>query len=80
MREPVPMLWELNTWPQVFTGTVDGKKAVAIINEKDQDIEYKFEDITLDPQKDAEELLHPLGIRKYVITVKAHDAVLLVQD
>lgn len=80
MRDPVPLPWDLNSWPQVFTGTVDGKKAVAIINEKEQDVEYKFEDLTLDPRKEAEEILHPQGLRKYVITVKAHDAVLLVQD
>ncbi len=79
MRDVEPLLFDPNTWPRVFTGTVNGVKAVAVINDQDKDLEYKFEDLALDPEKDAEEVLHPLGYRKYVITVKAHDAVLLLQ-
>ncbi len=66
--------------PCWLSGTVDGKKAVAIANVTDNYQEFRFEDIGLDPAKDAEEILQPLGARKYMVTVKPHDAMLLVQE
>ncbi|MFA6817089.1 MAG: alpha-galactosidase [Lentisphaeria bacterium] len=79
MRDVMPLKWEQNTWPQVFTGTVDGRKSVAIINIEDHAIDYSFEEIGLNKEEEVDELLQPLGKRKYMITVPSHDAVLLVQ-
>lgn len=79
MRDVRPYSCALGTWPQIFTGTVDGAPAAAIINDSENDMDYAFEDIGLDKTKEAEEILQPLGMRKYLITVSPHDAVLLVQ-
>ncbi len=80
MRDVMPIKWESMTWPQTFSGTVAGKKAAAIINDTEIMQEYKFEDLLLDPEKDAEEILQDLGKRKYTVCVPPHDAVLLVQE
>jgi alpha-galactosidase len=80
MRDMKPFNWNLSRpWPDVFTGTVDGRRAVAIANDSDQWKEYRFDEIALDPAQDAEEILHPSGKRKYTVAVAPHDAVLLVQ-
>ncbi len=80
MRDMKPFNWNLSRpWPDVFTGTVDGRRAVAIANDSDQWKEYRFDEISLDPEQDAEEILQPAGKRKYTVAVAPHDAVLLVQ-
>lgn len=78
MRNAIPLKLNLG-WPEVFTGTVDGKNAVAIANTTNEWKEYSFDSINLDPEKEAEEILHPQGKRKYTISVAPHDAVLLTQ-
>lgn len=78
MRDVIPVKW-LYGWPEIFTGTVDGKHAVAVVNLGDEWKEFAFDTICLDPEKEAEEILHPQGKRKYTIAIPPHDAVLLVQ-
>ena len=78
MRNAVPLKLNLG-WPEVFTGTVDGKNAVAIANTTNEWKEFTFASLNLDPEKEAEEILHPQGKRKYTIAIPPHDAVLLVQ-
>lgn len=75
-----PIEWHAGTWPTLFEGTVDGARAAAVVNDSEDVKEYTFEMLHLDPAKDAEELLHPMGKRRYVISVPAHDAVLLRQE
>lgn len=79
MRDAKPINFPCMGWAETFTGTVDGVKAAAILNESDEVREYKFEDLGLDPEKEAEEILQDLGKRKYIITVHPHDAALLIQ-
>ena len=79
MRDARPVDFKLWGHPSVFAGTVDGRRAVAAINETETAREFAFEALTLDPAREAEEILHPLGARKYTVTVPPHDAVLLVQ-
>ena len=71
--------WGAGYWPVAFSGTIDGRKAGAVLNTTNEPVTIKFEDMGLDPEQDAEELLQDLGKRKYVITVMPHDAVLLKQ-
>ncbi len=79
LRDIMPIKWNSMEWPETFSGTVDGKKAAAILNESDETREYTFAELKLDPEEEAEEILQGIGKRKYVISVKAHDAALLVQ-
>ena len=71
--------WGAGCWPVAFSGTIDGRKAGAVLNTTDEPVTVKFEDMGLDPEQDAEELLQDLGKRKYVIAVMPHDAALLKQ-
>jgi alpha-galactosidase len=80
MRDARPVDFKLWGHPSVFAGTVDGRRAAAAINETETAREFAFEALTLDPAREAEEILHPLGARKYTVTVPPHDAVLLVQS
>lgn len=79
MRGVRPVKWDSMTWPRAFSGTIDGRKAAAVINDTEEMIEFSFQDLLLDPKKEAEELLAGLGKRKYTIAVPPHDAVLLRQ-
>ena len=79
MRGVRPVKWDSMTWPRTFSGTIDGRKAAAVINDTEEMIEFSFQDLLLDPKKEAEELLAGLGKRKYTIAVPPHDAVLLRQ-
>ncbi len=79
MRDARPMEWLPHTYPQKFTGTIDGAKAAAVVNYEDHEVQYTFAELGLDPECEAEEILQDLGRRKYVINVPAHDAVLLKQ-
>jgi len=79
IRNIMPILVERDSWPKAFTGTVNNHKAVAVFNTEDHDIDYSFETLELDNEQEGEELLHPLGKQKHAITVKSHDAILLVQ-
>ena len=80
MRDAMPRIADVcEQWPQIFTGTVDGRKAAAIVNDSDLMKEYSFTDLELDPELEAEEILQDLGKRKYAVTVPPHDAAILVQ-
>lgn len=79
MRDVMPIKWNSMSWPMLFTGTIDGAKAAAVLNETESVMEVRFEDLLLDPEKDAEELLQGQGKRRYTITVLPHDAVVLKQ-
>ena len=80
MRDVKPIKFPCMGWAETFSGTIDGVKAAAILNESDEVREYPFEELGLDPEKEAEEILQDLGKRKYVISVQPHDAVILKQS
>lgn len=80
MRDILPLDWTPYHVVSAFSGTINGKKAAAIANLTDFWQEYRFEDLSLDPAKEADEILQNLGKRKFVITVAPHDAVILVQN
>ena len=77
LRDAMPADWKPYRWPQIFTGTVDGKKAAAVINDSDETITYDFAQLELTGT--AEEVLQPLGECTGSLTLPAHDAALLIQ-
>lgn len=71
-----PFEWHPGFWPQVFEGTVNEKKAVAIFNDCDHEMTYEFKTYGLPDECD--ELLDMPSIRMRKITLLAHDAALIV--
>ena len=65
LRDVRPWKWPLDSWAQVFTGSIDGKFGAAT---------FDLEAIGF---KHAEELLHPMGDQGKLIVIAPHDGVLL---
>ena len=78
MRNVRPAKWQLNCYLNTFSGTVDGKAALAVLNETEQEMTVNFSDFDL--PEEMEEILQPAGMQKSQITVARHDAVLLVAN
>ena len=78
MRNVRPAKWLLNCYLNTFSGTVDGKAALAVLNETEQKMTVNFSDFDL--PEEMEEILQPAGMQKSQITVARHDAVLLVAN
>ncbi len=76
MRDVRPVNWRDGRWPQVFSGQVDGKKALAIFNYSEKEVVYDFADYGMPAECD--ELLDAPSLRKNKIILPAHDAALLV--
>ncbi len=76
LRDARPWKWELDSWAQVFTGTIDGKFGAVIFNDTLTEQTFDLEAIGF---TQAEELLHPLGVQGKTITIAPHDGVLLAE-
>ena len=79
VKDAMPIAWRINQWPLAFAGTLDGKKAVALINHTDAPLDFTFEQLELAADRPVEEILQPLGILKERVSIASHDAMLLVQ-
>lgn len=76
MRDVMPILHSRpNQWPTVFEGTVDGKRAIALINDSEAVMEYTFEELGL--PKECLEVLTDAKLTEK-IALPAHDAALLI--
>ena len=66
-----------NVWPREFEGTVNGKRAVALINDTAQHLTWKLADLEL-----GENCIDLLDDKKVFseITLVSHDAVLLIEE
>ena len=76
LRDARPFEWQEDYWPQVFEGTVNGKKAVAIFNDCEHERTYEFETFGL--PEECDELLDVPSVRRKKIILPAHDAALIV--
>ena len=74
LRDVRPWKWPLDSWAQVFTGSIDGKFGAAIFNDTFSEQTFDLEAIGF---KHAEELLHPMGDQGKLIVIAPHDGVLL---
>ena len=83
MRDVKPSMAHANfgrhRWPMEFTGTVEGRPAVALVNLLDQPQTWKIAELDGFCGSVCEELLHPLGKIRGEITLQPRDAALLVQ-
>ena len=78
MRDPRPVNWQVNLWPQVFSGTVNGKKALAIFNDSEKEVVYCFADYGMPAE--CREVLDTPSVRYNKIILPAHDAALLIAE
>ena len=62
LKDAVPFEWPMGYWPQVFSGTVNGKKAGVIFNDCSHEMTYEFETYGLPEECDV--LLYVPSIRK----------------
>lgn len=76
MRDVRPYHVVPNIWPREYEGTVNGKRAVALINDTDAAMTWKLSDVEL-----PEVCCDLLDDKKVIheITLEPHDAVLLVE-
>ncbi|HOF42088.1 MAG TPA: alpha-galactosidase, partial [Candidatus Hydrogenedentes bacterium] len=77
LRDPRPIAWRPGYWPQAFEGILQGRRAVAIFNDLPRPQDWRLCDWQFDDGVD--ELLHPMGALRDVITVPPHDAALFVE-
>ncbi len=77
LRDAQPLEWPLDRWPQIFEGTVDGRRGIALINDSPESVTYDFAKLGLTGT--AEEVLQPAGPMNGSITLPPHDAALLIQ-
>ncbi|MBR7140483.1 MAG: alpha-galactosidase [Lentisphaeria bacterium] len=75
MRDVMPLRTVPNFWPREFEGTVDGKRAVALVNDTEKTLTWKMADIGME-----ERCFDLLDERKFFheVTLDPHDAVLLI--
>lgn len=71
-----PRNWGAYSWCQMWEGTIDGKHAVAIVNDTDFPKTFALSDAGFEGECD--ELLQGLGVIKGELTLDAHDAALVV--
>ncbi|MBQ9755853.1 MAG: alpha-galactosidase [Lentisphaeria bacterium] len=76
MHDPRPLHAQPNIWPREYEGFIDGKRAVALVNDTEKPLTWKMADITM-----SEECFDLLDDKKvfHEITLDPHDAVLLIQ-
>ena len=83
VRNVIPSLQRISTRrPCVFTGTLDGVPAAALVNETDQPLEIMLAEVEgFETASACEELLTPLGkLTGKTVTVPPCDAFLLVRN
>ena len=75
MRDVLPYQAMPNFWPRAYEGTINGERAVALVNDTDKPLTWKMADIEM-----AESCVDLLDEKTVIheITLESHDAVLLV--
>ena len=77
MRDVMPFHALPNFWPREFEGTIEGKRAVALVNDTEKVLTWKMADINMD-----ERCYDLLDDRKFFheIALDPHDVVLLISS
>lgn len=74
MQDVQPVSWEMYHWCQMWEGTINGKRAVAFVNDTDFDREFPLAEAGIE---EGDEILQGLGIVKGALRIAAHDAALV---
>lgn len=76
LRDAKPENWQPDSWPQVFVGSVDGKRAAAIFNDSTESQSYNLAELGF--ENGVMELLHPIGAVGKELILLPHDGALIV--
>ena len=76
LHKPVPEKWNPDLWPFAFSGTVDGRQGLALINDTPEEKTFDLSEYGLSGE--CEEVLQPIGKIGKVMTLASHDAALVV--
>ena len=79
LRNLRPIDWKLNQWPMVFTGTMNCKKATALYNWTEHDVQFTRKDMNFSPKDHLAVILgeHPGTAIHEQLTLAPHDAALI---
>ncbi len=75
LKNVMPLKWTQDAWLCSFSGTLDGRRAVALFNTTDKGQTHLCSELGFDGA--AEERLHPRGQLDTSFTLAAHDAMLI---
>lgn len=76
LKNPQPAGWNVDRWPRVFTGSVDGKNGAIFVNDSGREIRFVFSEFGL-PDVCCEKLIG-LGEVSGEIVLPPHDAAFVV--
>lgn len=75
LRDARPENWIADTWPQIFSGKLDGRPAAAIFNDSTETRCYNLAELGF--ENGVMELLHPQGYLGRELILAPHDAALI---
>ena len=73
-----PQKWDYRKWDIIFTGTLNGRRALAVINDTPEEMEIDFSEFGF--HSVLCELLHPKGLCSGTIRIPSHDAMLFSEE
>ena len=66
-----PQKWDYRKWDIIFTGTLNGRRALAVINDTQEEMEVDFSEFGF--HSALSELLHPRGLCSGTVRIPPHD-------
>ncbi|MDY5696134.1 MAG: alpha-galactosidase [Victivallales bacterium] len=73
-----PQKWDYRKWDIIFTGTLNGRRALAVINDTQEEMEVDFSEFGF--HSALSELLHPRGLCSGTVRIPPHDAMLFSEE
>lgn len=77
MTDLFPQKWDYRKWDVIFTGKVNGRRALAVINDSNGEMEIHLDEFVC--MEGIFELLHPLETCSRTIRIPPFDAMLFVE-
>ena len=78
MTDLFPQKWDYRKWDIIFTGTLNGRRALAVINDTQEEMEVDFSEFGF--HSALSELLHPRGLCSGTVRIPPHDAMLFSEE
>jgi alpha-galactosidase len=78
MTDLFPQKWDYRKWDTIFTGKLNGHRALAVINDSVDEMEISLDEFGF--SHCISELLHPKRTCSGIIRIPPHDAMLFTED